>query len=101
MGLHMNTLNIEEASKFLGAHRETIRRMAASGELPGVKIGRSWVFIEQDLVMYMRNKYSSDASQGVHNNRSSKIWHSTKEKVSGGLIFSTKEKEYAKVLGLK
>ena len=66
MGLLMNTFNIEEASKFLGAHRETIRRMAASGELPGVKIGRGWRFIEQDLAMYMRNKYSTcDASWGV------------------------------------
>lgn len=97
----MNTLNIEEAAKFLGAHRETIRRMAASGELPGVKIGRGWVFIEQDIVMYMRNKYSSrDASQGAYV-RSNKEWHSTKEMEFGGLISGTKEKEYAKVLGLK
>lgn len=75
----MNTFNIEEASEFLGAHRETIRRMAASGELPAVKIGRDWVFLEQDFVMYIRNKYSTfDASQGV-NRRSIDIWHSTKD----------------------
>ncbi|WP_058459429.1 helix-turn-helix domain-containing protein [Legionella bozemanae] len=101
MGLHMNTLNIEGASKLLGAHRETIRRMAASGELPGVKIGRSWVFLEQDLVMYLRNKYSScDALQGVAY-RSNTKWHSTKEMESGGSISSIKEREYVKVLGLK
>ncbi len=33
MGLHMNTLNIEVDAKFLGAQRETIWRMAASGVL--------------------------------------------------------------------
>src|SRR3990167_10340660 len=95
------TFNIVEAAQFLGAHKETIRRLVVSGELPGVKIGRGWRFIEQDLAMYMRNKYSTcEAEQGVHN-RSNNIWHSTKEKDSGGLIFSTKEKEYAKALGLK
>lgn len=95
---NMRTFNITEAAEFLGAHKETIRRMVVNGQLPGVKIGRSWRFIEQDLVMHMRNKYSNwDASQGDHY-RSNKKWHSTKEKGSGGLIFSTREREYEKVL---
>lgn len=94
------TFNLIEAARFLGAHKETIRRMAARGELPAVKIGKSWVFIEQDLVMYIRNKYSNrDASQGV--NGSNKKWHSTKEMESGGWISSIREKEYVKALGLK
>jgi excisionase family DNA binding protein len=97
----MNTFTIDQAAKFLGAHKETVRRQAVSGQLPAVKIGRSWIFIEQDLVMHIRNKYSgSDASQGDHS-RSNTKWHSTKEMESGGLIFATKEREYAKVLGLK
>ncbi|WP_347251567.1 helix-turn-helix domain-containing protein [Legionella sp.] len=95
------TLNLTEAARFLGAHKETIRRMAALGELPAVKIGRSWIFIEQDLVMHMRNKYSNrDASQGV-DLRSLDKWHSRKKMVSGGLTSHTKEKEYEKALGLK
>ena len=97
----MKTLDINQAAQFLGAHKETIRRMAATGKLPGVKVGRSWVFLEQDLVMHIRNKYSTcDASQGDHY-RSNIKWHSTKEMGSGGLISATKEREYAKVLGLK
>ena len=97
----MNTFNIEQAAQFLGTHKETLRRLTVSGQIPGVKIGRSWVFIKQDLVMHIRNKYSTcDASQGDHN-RSNKKWHSTKEMGYGGLISATKEKEYAKVLGLK
>ncbi|KTD21509.1 MerR family regulatory protein [Legionella londiniensis] len=63
----MKTLNIQQAAEFLGAHRETVRRMAANKQIPGVKIDRSWIFLEQDLVMHIRNKYSScDASQGDH-----------------------------------
>ncbi|RUR24233.1 helix-turn-helix domain-containing protein [Legionella qingyii] len=95
------TLNITEAATFLGAHQETVRRMAANGLIPAAKIGRSWRFIEQDLVMYIRNKYSTcDASQGV-NRRSIDTWHSTKEMESGGQTFSTKESAYAKALGLR
>lgn len=52
----MKTFNITEAAEFLGAHKETVRRLAAKGQLPGVKIGRSWRFIENDLVIYMRSK---------------------------------------------
>ncbi|HAU1150797.1 helix-turn-helix domain-containing protein [Legionella pneumophila serogroup 1] len=93
------TLNIIEAALFLGAHKETVRRMAVNGLIPAAKIGRGWRFIEQDLVMYIRNKYSTcDASQGV-NRRSIDIWHSTKEMESGGQTFSTKESVYAKALG--
>ena len=96
----MKTFDINQAAEFLGAHKETVRRLVATGKIPGVKVGRGWVFIEQDLVMHIRNKYSTcDASQGDH--RSNNKWHSTKEMKSGGLIFSTKEKEYVKVLGLK
>ncbi|ARB94013.1 DNA-binding protein [Legionella longbeachae] len=98
---YSRTLNIIEASKFLGAHKETVRRMVANGIIPAAKIGRSWRFIEDDLVMYIRNKYSTwDASQGV-NIRSIDTWHSTKEMGSGGQIFTTKESVYEKVLGLR
>jgi len=97
----IRTLNILQAAQFLGAHKETIRRMAVSGEVPAVKIGRSWRFIEQDLVMYMRNRYSSrDASQGV-NMENIELWHSTKEMAFGGSTFATKENVYEKALGLK
>ncbi len=97
----MKTLNILQAAELLGAHKETVRRMAASKQIPGVKIGRSWIFIEHDLVMHIRNKYSTcDASQRA-NHRSNKKSHSPKEMEFAGLISGTKEKEYAKVLGLK
>jgi excisionase family DNA binding protein len=96
----MKTLNIDQAAEFLGVHKETARRMVASGQLPGVKIGRSWMFIEQDLVMHMRNKYSSsDASQGVHY-RSKEKWRSKEKMVFGGLTSHTLENVYAKALKL-
>lgn len=96
----MKTLNIQQAAEFLGAHKETIRRLAASGELPGVKIGRSWRFIEQDLAMYIRNKYSTcDASWGV--DEGDIKWHSRKKMASGGLTSPLVTSVYAEALGLK
>ncbi|WP_133130257.1 helix-turn-helix domain-containing protein [Legionella yabuuchiae] len=96
------TLNIIEAAKFLGAHKETVRRMVASGVLPGVKIGRAWVFIEQDLITYVRSLYRNNRSLEINNkSRSSTQWQSPKEITSGGSTSHTMEEEYVKVLGLK
>lgn len=52
----MNTLNLEETAKFLKVHTETISRLAKNGQLPGAKIGRAWVFLEEDLVEYLRDQ---------------------------------------------
>ena len=97
----LKTLNILEAAQFLGAHKETIRRMAASGEIPGVKIGRGWRFIENDLANHMRSQYGTMLELSVTNSRSKPKWQLQKETTSGGLTSPTKEKEYAKALGLK
>ncbi len=37
----VRTFNIIEAAEFLGAHKETVRRMVVTGQIPGVKVGRS------------------------------------------------------------
>jgi len=95
----MKTFNIIEAAAFLGAHKETIRRLAAGGQLPGVKVGRSWRFIQDDLVVYMRSKYASAVtSQGAV--RSNQQWHFTKEIPRGGLVLPIMDKEYREALGL-
>ena len=96
----MKTFDILQAAEFLGAHKETVRRLAANGQLPGVKVGRSWRFIQDDLVIYMRSKYARVVtSQGaVH--RSNKQWRFTKETKPGGSILPIRDKEYREALGL-
>jgi len=56
----MNTLNLKEAARFLNMHWQTLRTTAALGEVPGAKISKQWVFIEEDLVEYIRSQYSSN-----------------------------------------
>jgi len=96
----MKTFNIEEAAEFLGAHKETVRRLAATGKIPGVKVGKGWRFIEQDLVIYMRSKYSGGVtSQGAVHRRELQ-WRFTKEIQFGGLVSPIKDREYKEALGL-
>ena len=52
----VNTLNLEEAARFLKVHPETVSRLAKTGQLPGAKIGHAWVFPEEDLLEYLREQ---------------------------------------------
>jgi len=47
------TLDLNEAANFLKISETTAQEMAASGELPGAKIGRAWVFLADDLVAWL------------------------------------------------
>lgn len=31
--------------------------MAASGDIPGAKVGRAWVFVDVDLIDWLRQQY--------------------------------------------
>lgn len=44
--------NAQEAADFLGAHVESIRRLARKGELPSYKIGKDWRFRKDALVSW-------------------------------------------------
>lgn len=50
----MRTLDIVECAEFLKIERTHALTLAGNGTLPGAKIGRSWVFLEDDLVEYLR-----------------------------------------------
>ena len=52
----MTTLNLKEAAALLKIHPVTLQDKARADEIPGAKIGRAWVFIEIDLLEYIRSK---------------------------------------------
>ena len=54
----MKTLNLQQAAAFLYMHPETLRQAAHCGRIPGAKIGRAWVFLEEDLAAYVRSLYA-------------------------------------------
>ncbi|MBU2802677.1 helix-turn-helix domain-containing protein [Acidithiobacillus caldus] len=59
----VRTFNLEEASEFLHLHPDTLQQMAKHGEIPAAKPGKRWVFIEEDLVDWLRDRYRKDKNQ--------------------------------------
>lgn len=48
-----------EAADFLLMAPEALRRKAKLGEIPGAKPGKHWVFIEEHLAEWLRNRYAN------------------------------------------
>ncbi|MCH7510214.1 MAG: helix-turn-helix domain-containing protein [Proteobacteria bacterium] len=51
------TLGVGGAADFLKISKDAVKRKARNGEIPGAKIGKCWVFIEEDLIETIRRKY--------------------------------------------
>lgn len=49
----MRTLDIEECAAYLKVDRTTVLKLAMQGVLPGAKIGRAWVFPEDELAAFL------------------------------------------------
>jgi excisionase family DNA binding protein len=96
----MKTMNIAEAANFLGAHKETVRRLVVANKIPAVKIGKGWRFIEQDLVLYMRSQYPVPVTSQGAADRSKESWRFIKETQRGGLASPTMDNAYNEALGL-
>jgi excisionase family DNA binding protein len=65
----MKSFDVSSCADFLNVHANTILTLAASGELPGAKIGRSWVFLEDDVVGYVRKTIAAQADQRAANEK--------------------------------
>ncbi|MGZ8251904.1 MAG: helix-turn-helix domain-containing protein [Methylophilaceae bacterium] len=96
----MNTLTLQEAAQFLKIHPVTLGEKARLGEIPGTKIGKCWVFLDVDLIEYIRSQYKRRDLQGEQVEVSQ--CHSSNEKIhlSGGLKLPTTDDQYKKVLRL-
>ena len=65
----MRTFDLIECAEFLKVDRNTAMKLAGTGELPGAKIGRAWVFLEDDVVAFLRKKTQEQSLarlQGTH-----------------------------------
>ena len=49
-------LNTEEAAKLLRIHPKTLQRMARTGEIVGIQIGKLWRFRVSDLNAWLTRK---------------------------------------------
>lgn len=51
---HDDIFSAQQAAEFLGAHVETIRRMARKGAIPAFKIGKDWRFRKALLISWSK-----------------------------------------------
>ena len=59
----MHTLDLKQAADFLKMHPVTLQGKAKTGEIPGAKPGKSWVFIDEDLANYIRSQYTKQGKR--------------------------------------
>ena len=52
----------EEVAEYLGVQPSTVRRLAAKGDIPGVKIGRQWRFKMETLVQWIEQRSEQNGS---------------------------------------
>ena len=53
----IRTLNVEQACEMLHVHCSTLYQKIATGEIQAARIGRSWIFVELDLVDYIHKQF--------------------------------------------
>ena len=51
-----NYIDVIEASKILGVHPETVKRLIREGELTATKFGNKWI-MERDRLQVFANSY--------------------------------------------
>jgi hypothetical protein len=61
----LRTLTLDEAAAFLHMHPEEVRTRTKRGLIPGAKTGRRWVFLEIDLVEFVRSLYRESIGSSV------------------------------------
>lgn len=57
-----------QAARFLGLHPKTVKRMARTGELPGCRLGRRWIFRPSELDALLRARVSSSTKDNSRRN---------------------------------
>jgi excisionase family DNA binding protein len=57
------TLDVAEVAALLRAEAETIMQLARKGELPGTRIGKSWVFLREDVIAFLKEQIARDTEE--------------------------------------
>jgi len=97
----MRTFTLRKAAAFLHIHPEELRQRAKAGRIPGAKVGRAWVFLEEDLISFVRSLYGPPRQAPKVPSNKEVTCHYAGAKGSGRSTSSVPEdSEYANLLGL-
>lgn len=62
------TFTLDDAAKFLAMHPHTLEAMARDGRVIGYKPAKRWVFLESDLLEFLRScRYQKEETSGGAN----------------------------------
>lgn len=87
----MRTLNRIEAAKLLNMHPITLLQKVHAGLIPAAKPAKSWVFIQDDLIQYLR---------GIYQNNKLPTYESYLKPISEPLKHFKSKSAYYKLLGI-
>ncbi len=99
----MKTLDLHQAAEFLSMNPEALRQKVKAGTIPGAKPGKRWVFLEEDLVQYIRSQYAPDwrATRVADNEEETSCHFSAETKLGGSTSVHQAEQELDDLLGRK
>ena len=56
------TIDADECAQLLRCTAGQVEEMARAGEIPGLKIGRGWLFVRADLLAFLADKARQEAA---------------------------------------
>ncbi|HPH07024.1 MAG TPA: helix-turn-helix domain-containing protein [Methylotenera sp.] len=89
----MNTLTLKEAACLLKMEQSTLSKKVRAGIIPGVKPAKNWVFVEDDLIGYLRASYQGNF------NKTTKIINQLETQVNSKTNVKA-SKRYFELLGI-
>ena len=81
MNQNLEVLGIREAAAFLGAHDQTIRRLARRGAIPAFKVGKDWRFRKEALLRWVEEQCVSARKRAVVTGQSNLVANSSRSGV--------------------
>jgi len=95
----MSTLDLDQASKLLKLHPSTILAKIKTGDIPAAKPGKRWVFIQQDLLDWLREQYTSNRQKVSALKNGERTCSLKERKVTTGISsLQSKVKQYTDLL---
>lgn len=57
------TIDTEQCAELLHCTEQRIEELTRSGELPGMKFGRGWIYVKADLLAYIADRARKEAEE--------------------------------------
>ena len=57
------TINAAQCAELLHCTEQRIEELTRSGELPGMKFGRGWIYVKADLLVYIADRARKEAEE--------------------------------------